>query len=152
MPGAKTWVLKPRTFALSTLLYEHAKSVHFNSLWNKFVNESNFDFHNPTPHTTYILLIVAIKAKCLEFHCSTPDWNETSERIVDVIYPSWSLISILPASGIVNSCKQLLSKSEKWFVHTHWVQEGLVLLEALCVSLCEVCFVYWKEWVSIPKI
>ena len=27
MPGAKSWVLKPRTFALSTLLYEHAKSA-----------------------------------------------------------------------------------------------------------------------------
>ena len=57
MPGAKTWVLKPRTFALSTLLYEHAKSVHFNSLWNKFANESNFDWHHPTPHTTYISLL-----------------------------------------------------------------------------------------------
>ena len=27
MPGAKTWVLKNRTFDLSTLLYEHAKSA-----------------------------------------------------------------------------------------------------------------------------
>ena len=41
--------------------------------------------------------------------------------------------------------KQLLSKSEKRFVYTHWVQEGLGLSEALCVSLCEVCFAYWKE-------
>jgi hypothetical protein len=55
--------------------------LHLNSLWNKFANESNFNCHNPTPHTTYILLNVAIKAKCLEFHCSTPKRNETSERI-----------------------------------------------------------------------
>ena len=81
MPGAKTWVLKLWIYALSTLLYEHAKSVHFNSLWNKFVNESNFNCQHPTPHTTYISLIVAIKAKCLVFHCSRLDWNETSERI-----------------------------------------------------------------------
>ncbi len=59
MSGAKTWGLKPQTFALSTLLYEHrdAKSVHFNSLWNKFSNESNFNWHHPTPYTTYISLL-----------------------------------------------------------------------------------------------
>ena len=33
----------------------------------------------------------------------------------------------------IGDCKQLLSKSEKRFVHTHWVQEGLGLSEALCV-------------------
>ena len=50
-----------------------------------------------------------------------------------VCYPFWSLILIRPALGIVNSCKQLLSKSEKRFVGTHWVQEGLGLSEVLCV-------------------
>jgi hypothetical protein len=29
----------------------------------------------------------------------------------------------------IGDCKQLLSKSEKRFVHTHWVQEGLGLSE-----------------------
>ena len=66
-----------------------------------------------------------------------------------------SALSVLKSHfnpACIGDCKQLLSKSEKRFVHTHWVQEGLGLSEALCVSLCEVCFVYWKEWVSIPKI
>ena len=33
----------------------------------------------------------------------------------------------------IGDCKQLLSKSEKRFVHTHWVQEGLGLSEVLCM-------------------
>ena len=55
-------------------------------------------------------------------------------------------------SDMHNCFKAVVKQSEKRFVHTHWLQEGLGLSEALCVSLCEVCFVYWKEWVSIPKI
>ena len=34
----------------------------------------------------------------------------------------------------IGDCKQLLSKSEKRFVHTLWVQEGLGLSEVLCVT------------------
>jgi hypothetical protein len=37
------------------------------------------------------------------------------------------------APACIGDCKQLLSKSEKRFVHTHWVQEGLGLSEVLCV-------------------
>jgi hypothetical protein len=36
-------------------------------------------------------------------------------------------------SACIGDCKQLLSKSGKTFVHTHWVQEGLGLSEVLCV-------------------
>ncbi len=66
MPGAKSWVLKLRTYALSTLLYEHAKSVHFNSLWNKFVNKSNFNCQHPTPHT----LVTFFLADEMKWHTS----------------------------------------------------------------------------------
>ncbi len=56
------------------------------------------------------------------------------------------------APTCITVLKQLLSKSEKRFVRTHWLQEGLGLSEALCVNLCEFRFVCWKVWGSIPKI
>ncbi len=51
-------------------------------------------------------------------------------------HTSCTLLSVLkshfnPAS--ITVLKQLLSKSEKRFVGTHWVQEGLGLSEVLCV-------------------
>ncbi len=69
----------------------------------------------------------------------------------------WHGLSVLKSHfKFKTTCKtvveQLLSKCEKRFVGTHWLQEGLGLSEALCVSHCEACFVCWKEWVSIPKI
>ncbi len=54
-----------------------------------------------------------------------------------------------PAS--ITVLKQLLSKSEKRLVHTHWVQEGLGLLEVLCVRTvlfvgkCGVLFCRFKK-------
>ena len=81
MPGAKSWGLKPRTFALSTLLYEHAKSAIWIALltpcvFNSRTNHPSIGISQPSHH-----LHLANKAKCLEFPCSTRNRNETSERI-----------------------------------------------------------------------
>jgi len=64
---------------------------------------------------------------------------------IELVYPMIDYCSVC-SSGLrlsvlkshfdlacITVSKQLLSKSEKRFVHTHWVQEGLGLSEVLCV-------------------
>jgi hypothetical protein len=85
--GCLEW--KPEFESLWPLLCQHcfmntlslSFGLHFISLWIESMNKSNFNCHQPTPHTTYILLKVSIKVKCLVLHCSKPNWNETSELI-----------------------------------------------------------------------
>ncbi len=66
---------------------------------------------------------------------------------------TYKLLSVLKShfdSACMTVSKQLLSKSEKRFVGTHWLQEGLGLSEVLCVR--PVLFVGNWVWVLIPKI
>ncbi len=83
MSGVNTWVLKAQIFALSTLLYEHTKSVFWEALLTPSVVNSRtkrIQFQSATANPSNHLQI-AIKAKCLEFHCTRLKRNETSERI-----------------------------------------------------------------------
>ena len=67
------YVLCYSTYLLSCTRFRH--------VYTRLCQVGRIPDDQPTPQTNYILLIVAIKAKCLVFHCSMSERNETSERI-----------------------------------------------------------------------
>ncbi len=113
-------------------------------------------------------------SKSLVFHCTWAERNDTSERIdlwistAILHHSSWSrgqtqtAFSLHPCHGLsilkshfnptcIGLFKQLLSKSEKRFVRTHWLQEVFGLSEVLWVRTvlfvgkCEFRFRTFKK-------